>query len=430
MAQIEPFRAIRFNREELSGVIAPPYDILTAEDKEHLLAEDEHNIVAIDLPHVPPKSAGPDAVYQKAAGELTSWLDIHCLVHDRRPAFYAYHQTYQIGGRELTRKKFFARLRLEPFGEGSIYAHEQTFGGPKEDRLKLTQATRCNLSPIFGLYPDAENGVAALIDDALDRPPDQSGVLDGVQNKLWAITDPETVDEIRKALADKPIFIADGHHRYGTALMYRDQQLESLGTLRPADPINFVLAVLGGMEDPGATIQPYFRTICDLPELTLGQLQDALSDVFNWTPISTPKDAAALATALGKVGEKAMALYIAKDDACAAIKPKDADLLAPYKPERDPALRNSPYFILHRYVLDEVIAPKFNSGTPPTVHYHKSMANAMRDAVDTRGLAALMPATAMTELRNICMSGELMPQKSTYFYPKLATGMVINPLYE
>ena len=135
MAQIEPFRAIRYAQAKVSELIAPPYDILTAGDKRALLRENERNIVAIDLPHTPPKSAGPDSAYKKAAGELTRWLDIRSLVRDETPAFYAYHQTYDLGGKTMTRKMFFARLRLEPFGSGTIFPHEQTFGGPKEDRL-------------------------------------------------------------------------------------------------------------------------------------------------------------------------------------------------------------------------------------------------------------------------------------------------------
>ncbi|OQZ00637.1 MAG: hypothetical protein B6D36_14850, partial [Planctomycetes bacterium UTPLA1] len=157
MAHIEPFTALRFTERDVSNLIAPPYDILDDTDKAALLRKDDHNIVAIDLPHVPPKTAGPDEVYQRAAGEMTSWLDIRCLARDELPGLYVYHQSYKLGKKTLTRKKFFARLRLEEFGRGQVFAHEQTFGGPKEDRLKLTAATRCNVSPIFGLYPDPAN---------------------------------------------------------------------------------------------------------------------------------------------------------------------------------------------------------------------------------------------------------------------------------
>ncbi|MBK8266976.1 MAG: DUF1015 domain-containing protein [Planctomycetes bacterium] len=429
MARIEPFRGIRFTSPDVSDLIAPPYDILSDKDKKALLAKDDHNIVAVDLPHMPPKTAGPDHVYAQAAGDVTRWIDIRTLRREPKPALYAYHQTYKLGGKTLVRKKFFARLRLEEFGEGSVFPHEQTFGGPKEDRLKLTIATRCNLSPIFGLYPDSENEISGLIDEAIEREPDQSGMLDGVSNKLWVIDDAPTIKSIQVRLADKPIFIADGHHRYGTALMYRQKIMEEMGARPDEDPMNYVLAVLGGMEDPGATIQPYFRTLVQLSHITANALQKALSATFAWKPCPTPANAEALSEVLRAAGPRTIALYMAKDDACALITPKENDPLAALAPDRNPALRQSPYMILHSLLIDRVLQPNLNDGRPVSIHYHKTMEEAIKDARDHEGIACLMPATTMNELRDICLAGELMPQKSTYFFPKLATGMVINPLY-
>ncbi|MCG8405147.1 MAG: DUF1015 domain-containing protein [Phycisphaerales bacterium] len=429
MAHIEPFQAIRYGTNDVSCLVAPPYDVLSAANKKALLEKDDHNIVAIDLPHMPPKKAGPDSVYAEAAGQLTCWLDIRALIHDEQPSLYAYHQTYKLGKQTLTRKMFFARLRLEPFGTGSIFPHEQTFGGPKEDRLKLTAATRCHLSPIFGLYPDPENEVSSLIDEAIQYDPDQWGMLDGVENKLWVIDDLPTIKSIQVRLSDKPVFIADGHHRYGTALMYKEMQSDELGKVAPNDAINHVLAVLGGMEDPGATIQPYFRTITGLSGLTANDLQGALGESFNWTPAVMPSNAEMLAELLAETGPQSMALYIAKDDACVTITPKEQDMLSACEPERKPEWRQLAYTILHRHVIQAVIGPQFNDGKEPTIHYHKSMKDAIQDARKTAGVAALMPAVTMGQLRDICTAGELMPQKSTYFFPKLATGMVINPLY-
>ncbi|MEK6643579.1 MAG: DUF1015 domain-containing protein [Planctomycetota bacterium] len=429
MARIEPFAAIRYTNAEVSHLIAPPYDILSEADKQILLAKDDHNIVAVDLPHVPPKSAGPDEVYDQAAGELTSWLDIRAIARDPTPALYVYHQTYKFGTKTLTRKKFFARLRLSPFGEGSVFAHEQTFGGPKEDRLKLTLATRCHLSPIFGLYPDPGNEVATLFDDAIARDPDQLGMLEGVQNKLWVVTDEDVIAAVKGKLADRPIFIADGHHRYSTALMYHQKEMEQLVRVPEEHPVNYVLAVLCGMEDPGAVIQPYFRSMVDVPGLTTEALKTALNDVFTWTPINKPASAEELARRLAAVGPQAFALYFATENVCAVISPTDSDLLAKYEPKRKPTWRGLAYAIFHRYILDEVVQPTFCGGNAPTLHYHKNMQESIADAMETGGVAVLMPSVTMSQLRDICLAGELMPQKSTYFFPKLATGLVINPLY-
>lgn len=430
MAHIEPFTALRFTERDVSNLIAPPYDILDDSDKAALLRKDDHNIVAIDLPHVPPKTAGPDEVYQRAAGELTSWLDIRCIARDELPALYVYHQSYKLGKKTLTRKKFFARLRLEEFGRGQVFPHEQTFGGPKEDRLKLTTATRCNLSPIFGLYPDPSNEVSAILDKAIaGHEPDQAGLLDGVQNVLWVVTDRDVIEDVRKKLADKPVFIADGHHRYGTALMYRQAQIDESGEPLDSDPMNYVLAVLGGMEDPGATIMPYFRTITGLAKVTPDAVRKSLADNFKWEVVKRPKDEEALAVVLLEAGAGSMALYVASGDVCATITPTTPDVLAQIEPKRKPAWRTLPYAVLHRYIIDEVITPRLCGGTAPAIHYHKTMMEAVNDATVSSGIACLMPATTMQQLRDICTAGELMPQKSTYFYPKLATGMVVNPLY-
>ena len=429
MPRIEPFRALRYHREDVSDLIAPPYDILSRKDKKALLRKDDHNIVALDLPHFPPKTAGPDEVYAQAAGDLTCWIDVHTLAYDPKPAIYAYHQTYELAGKTLTRKHFFARLRLEPLGQGKVFPHEQTFGSPKEDRLKLTAATRCNLSPIFGLYPNEKHEISGIIDEAIQREPDQHGQLDGVENKLWVIDDLPTIKSLQVRLSEKPIFIADGHHRYETAWTYRQSHVEEIGEPAADDPINFVLTVLAEMEDPGVTILPYFRTVANLPRLTSNDLQKALTNDFTWTPTALPADDAALAKILSDAGPQAIVFYIAKDDACATIVPKGQDLLASREPDRSAAWRQLSYTILHRYVIQEVIAPQFNKGKPPTIHYHKSLDEAVADARKSSGLAALMPATTMAQLREICTAGELMPPKSTYFHPKIATGLVINPLY-
>ncbi len=429
MAQIAPFPAIRFTSGDVTSLIAPPYDVLDEADKNALLEKNDHNIVAIDLPHLPPKTAGPKSAYQKAAGDLTCWLDIRAMARDAKPGLYVYHQTYKLNGKTLTRKKFFARLRLEEFGTGKIFPHEQTFGGPKEDRLMLTAATRCNLSPIFGLYPDADNEISQLIDESIDREPDQFGHLEGVDNKLWVIDDLPTIKAIQVRMADKPIFIADGHHRYGTALMYRKQQLEDSGSVAEDDPINYVLAVLGGMEDPGATIQAYFRTMTELPGVTSNDLKDALAEDFEWTSCAAPKDVNQLSSDLAKYSHQAICLYVAKDDAYAIIKPKADDPLASLEPDHAPAWRTLSYTILHKLIIERLVQPKLNNGETVTMRYLKSMDEAVAVARETKGIACLMQATTMDQLRDICTAGELMPQKSTYFFPKLATGMVVNPLY-
>jgi uncharacterized protein (DUF1015 family) len=180
VSQIQPFRALRYATPpggDVSALLSPPYDVLSDEDKKVLLSRNAHNFVAIDLPHTPPKAAGPESVYAAASQRLQEWRERGVLVQDERPALYVYEQAYTHEGVQHRRRMFFARLRLTPFGEGDVYPHEHTFGGPKEDRLALTKATRANLSPIFGLYPDPRNEVAARLAEACPAEPLLRGTL-------------------------------------------------------------------------------------------------------------------------------------------------------------------------------------------------------------------------------------------------------------
>ena len=260
MPDIRAFQGLRYNPQQFGGsfddVIAPPYDVLDEQDKAALLARSDRNIVAVDLPFVPPKSAGPDQVYTDAAAKLKQWRDDGTLIRDEQPAIYVYHQEYTYAGKSYIRKKFFARMRIEAFGTGTVFPHEQTFGGPKEDRRKLMEATNAQLSPIFGLYSDPENAVSAVL-DVSNTEPTMTATMEGIVNRMWAVTDSKVIAAVQKQMHDRPVYIADGHHRYGTALTYRDAQGEL-----PADhPARFVFIGLCGMEDPGCLILPTHRVI-------------------------------------------------------------------------------------------------------------------------------------------------------------------------
>ncbi|MHC4089576.1 MAG: DUF1015 family protein [Planctomycetota bacterium] len=275
MAEIRPFQAIRYDQTrwggDLSNVIAPPYDVLDQSDKEALLSRSDHNIVAIDLPHIPPKSAGPPEVYQRSAQMLDGWLESGALVRESQPALYVYHQVFEHDGKRYTRRKFIARLRLVPFSEGIVLPHEQTFGGPKEDRLALTKATRCNVSPVFALYTDPQDAVGQALARITSRQPEVVATTDDVENRLWVITEAAVTEAVTAVMAEKRIFIADGHHRYGTALNYRQFVTGQSGALPGDHPANYVMVVLGSMDDPGSLILPYNRVLVG-PDATVGKI--------------------------------------------------------------------------------------------------------------------------------------------------------------
>jgi uncharacterized protein (DUF1015 family) len=428
VAEIQPLRAIRYRAADLGALVAPPYDILDAPEKKALLARNPRNIVALDLPHTPPKEAGPQAEYAAAARTLEAWLADGTLARDEAPALYVYHQRFAVEGRSYVRRMFFARLRLEPFGSGRVFPHEQTFGGPKEDRLRLMRATRCQLSPIFGLYPDAANRTAAALDAAAQRAPDAFADADGVENRLWVVCDPAAIGRVREEMLARAVYIADGHHRYTTALNYRDELASASpgGRLPPEHPAHFVLTVFLAMEDPGALILPTHRVVVDRP----GQGADLLAALVDrFDRLSTDvKDSATCAAALPANGPQAIGVFDGATGRYTIIRPKDADVLSAVEPGRAAAWRRLSYAILHRYVIDEVLTRRLGGGSAPAIHYVKPLADAVAEARAARGVAFLMQPCTMAELRDVCAAGELMPQKTTYFYPKLATGLVINPL--
>lgn len=412
MLDLRPFAAIRYDArrfgKDLSNLIAPPYDVLDESDKADLLARNAHNIVAIDLPHVPPKEAGPPAAYERSASLLRQWLTEGVLVREAQPALYVYHQSFQQDGRMYTRKKFIARLRLMPFSEGVILPHERTFGGPKEDRLALMKATRCNLSPIFGLYSDADNRVSKSLAGAIHRSADFVANLDGVENKVWIVTDAVLIRQIADEMQTKKVYIADGHHRYGTALLYRDYVAGVTGGLSTEHPANFVMFVLASMDDPGCLILPYYRVIGGI---SLESLLHAWSD--------------GVAGATGTRGHD-LGLWDATSGKEARVLFTNRSVLRTLEPGEVAPWYDLDYAYLHRYLIDEMLVRKLN--LVPDIHYAKSREQAQSIARQFGGVALLVNATPMAHLRAVSDAGGLMPQKSTYFHPKLATGITINPL--
>jgi len=426
--EIRAFRGLRYNpgrfKDDFSKLIAPPYDVLTGNDKAALLAKHDRNIVGVDLPFVPPKSAGPDELYEQAAKTLSAWQQDGTIITEEKPALYVYHQQYEYGGRQFTRKKLFTQMRLEEFGKGTVFPHEHTFGGPKADRLKLMTATRCQLSAVFGLYSDPDSAVSDLL-NVSSKPTDITAELDGIVNRLWVVTDEAVIQAVAKQLATRPVFIADGHHRYGTALNYRDQLLAD-GDLPMDHPARFILIGLCAMEDPGAVILPTHRTISAFgemtPDLVLDSLRDGvdlrevtcdLSDPENLLPADSPDD---------------LCVYVADGDKTYAGKYSQRAKLAELAPDQSPAWRELDVAYIHRYLIDELVTKEILGGAAPTIQYLKQAAKALETARECNGIALICKACSMAQLRAVSEAGDLMPQKSTYFYPKLATGLVISPL--
>ena len=257
MPQIAPFQAIRYDLDHvgsLSEVIAPPYDVIDPKLQDQLYKRHPANVIRIILNRDEPGDSG-DERYERAAKFVKQWLNEGVLKREPKPAYYVYHQQFEADGKTFRRRGFMGRVRIQPFGEGNIYPHEETHPKAKVDRLKLTTATQQNNSQIFGLYPDPDNEVITLLDQATEgiEPIEATDHL-GVRHMMWPVTDESVAEKVGELMKDRPMFVADGHHRYETACNYRDQVAAERGELPENHPANFVMTMLVGMSDPGMIV--------------------------------------------------------------------------------------------------------------------------------------------------------------------------------
>lgn len=434
MAHIRPFTAVRYaNRlaKDLSNLIAPPYDVLNEHGKAALQARHPNNIVTIDLPHLPPKTVGPDSIYEQANLTLHAWLNANILARDPRPALYPYMQTYEHHGRTFHRRGFFALVRLSPFGQGQVVPHERTHAEPIEDRLKLMRFTSAQLSPIFGLFNDPKNEVTNLLYHNIARPI-CSASLDGIRNDLWAVPDAEVETKVIDLFGHKPVYIADGHHRYTTALKYQEEIRQQLGGKLPeSHPANWCLFSLVSMQDPGLLILPTHRLIGGLRSFNAALLAVSIKDHFEMTEVPLASDGIAhfAHTTLPKLPPHTLGLFDGTTRKLYKLYLKDPSVLYHLEPDRSDAWRHLDVAILHSYLLDEVIRPRFSPGHEPTISYTADPDEIAPQVDGSRyQIALLLQSTPLHALEELGRHNEVMPQKSTYFYPKIATGMVINPL--
>lgn len=441
MPQLRPIPGIVFNRNgqaDISSKIAPPYDVLTAESKGKLVDRDPHNIVVIDLPHLPAKTVGPDEAYSGAGERFSQWLSEGVLERPDKRALYVYQQTYTVGGTTYNRRGIIGNVATRPFGPGTdgfggIFPHEQTFSAAKEDRLKLMRATTAQLSPIFGLYSDPDNSIGEMLAGVIEsREADFFGITpaDGVRHDVWIVDDQAGIDAFTQKLAPSDIFIADGHHRYNTALNYHKEVGAKDGDL--ADSCLFVLIA---MQDPGMIVLPTHRVLGNMKGLTLEAFAEKAADYLDIKPFAG-SDVAALEAALPKAGTHAMGLYIPGESgpklAIATTKSADpiGEQLGGELAAKCDAFRQLDVAILQHVIVEQVCEKHFTpAGENVVWKFPHELSQFEKDAnADGFQLGVVMQATPLDAVRQVSEAGELMPQKSTFFYPKLATGLVINPL--
>jgi uncharacterized protein (DUF1015 family) len=447
MPTIQPFRGLRYDLGHvgsLSDVVTPPYDVISPELQDELYKKHPVNFIRLELNREEPGDSKHSNKYMRAAKFLKNWRQEGVMQVDPDPALYVYHQTFRHASQEVTRRGFMGRVRLERFGEGKIYPHEETHSGPKQDRLLLTKACRANLSQIFGLYPDPENAAQNLLENAVrgQTPLTATDHL-GVVHRLWPVTNVKVLGDVAAIMDARPLFIADGHHRYETACNYRDE-LAQQGPLDPNHPANFVLTQCVSMNDPGLLVLPTHRLFRGIKPIKSDLLQSRLGASFQTRTIAKGANRApSLWEDLEIAGEQGkLSFYTAADDTWthAAITPQGEARLAEIAGEHSADWRGLGVSILHRLVMETLLRYQ-DLPKPLYVHSADEVAEALlkgdtvgRDATGQMGaggrfeLAALVMPATVDHVRAISEHGERMPAKSTYFYPKLLGGMVVHLL--
>jgi uncharacterized protein (DUF1015 family) len=430
MAEIAPFAGLRYDLTRVGDaarVLAPPYDVIGEGEREELEARHPHNVVRLELP----RGEG-DTRYAAAAKLLNAWVSEGVLRREPAPALYVYEQQFVWAGQSHTRRGFIAAVRLEPIEARVVLPHEHTLSGPKEDRRKLMAETRAQISQVFGLYRDAEGTAEAELGAATAGAPALDATTpDGVRHRLWVTTDAARGARLAAVLRDKQILIADGHHRYETMVSLRDQ-LRAPGAAPGSDPADYGAMFLARAEDPGLLVLPTHRLIRNLPGFEVAGLLAGAAPAFEVThgEEATPQEIEARLqreAAAGPGGRVVFALRVPGDAGTTwlALKPiVDLSALGP------PALRSLDVTVLHSVLLAPLLGIDADAMARQShLDYTHDTAEALRriDSGEAQ-VAFLMNATKVHQVLDACEAGFVLPQKSTYFQPKLATGLVMYRL--
>ena len=437
MADVRPLPGICYADEgRLAALVTPPYDVISPEAQARYYERDPHNIIRLELGRDEPGDDDLDNRYTRAAADFAEWRRTSVLRQDA-PSLYLYEQRFNSGGQSHARTSLLARVRLEPWDAGVILPHERTLSKPKDDRLKLTRACAATLSPIMSLYDDPAGELASILATVQTQPPVAAFSDDtGEEQRLWVVRDEALAAQIAAFFADRQLYIADGHHRYETALTYREEVRGQRPDLDADDAVNFTLMGLTALEDSGLVVLPTHRILRDLDAARLSALDQTLAAAFTSEPLDG--DSAAWMRALAEAGQSGTAFVLVRPNGARLLRLTDAGHAALQSVHGEDvgtsdAWRALDVAVLHALVLDAALGV-----TPDAVRAGEHVsytrdaeaaAAAVQAGSDEAQLAVLLNATPPAAIRDVARAGDRMPQKSTYFYPKLMTGLVINPLW-
>ena len=426
MANIKAFRGMRYNTEKagkLAELCCPPYDIISESERLAFIDSNEYNVIRLELPK------DGDDVYRTAGEVLDAWRKQGVLIHEDKPAVYIYEEEFNAYNKRRSIKGIIARVKIEEFSKGVILPHEFTLSKAKADRFNLMKATNCNFSQIYALYMDEEHTTLNTI-DALSAGDPDCKFTDGdrITHKLWIITDEDVIAKLVADFAGRRLYIADGHHRYETALNYRDYCREN-GISKPGDPQDYQMIYLVDMEHPGLVVFPTHRMVRDLKKFDRNNVLSACEQYFEITCYKNVSNLNSKLSEQYKLGKKAFAFYVGKGEWYLLVL-RDIEVMNKALPGLSSASRQLDVSVLHTLILEKVMGiDKENMANQTNLTYTKFFEEAIMkvDSGEFQCSFILNP-TRVTEIRDVAAAGEKMPQKSTYFYPKMITGMVMNDL--
>ena len=410
---------------KIGELCCPPYDIISEEERLGYIAENEYNVIRLELP----KEGGD--VYKTAGEVLDMWRNTGVLVHEIKPAVYIYEEEFNAYNKRSSVKGIIVRVKVEEFSKGVILPHEFTLSKAKADRFNLMKATNCNFSQIYALYMDEEHTTLKTIDRLSDRKPDQKFTdSDHVTHKLWIITDEKVIEKLVNDFADRKLYIADGHHRYETALNYRNYCREN-GISKEGDPQDYQMMYLVDMQHPGLVVFPTHRMVRDLESFDKNEVLKGCEEYFDIKKFTSVGNINSELAKQYKQGKKAFGFYCGKGEWYLLVL-KDIEVMADVLPDLSEASQQLDVSVLHSLILEKTMGiDKENMANQINLTYTKFFEEAiMKVDKGEFQCSFILNPTRVTEIRDVAAAGEKMPQKSTYFYPKMITGMVMNDLNE
>lgn len=433
MAEIIPFKALRYDPDQvkLEDVLTQPYDKITPEMQSKYYERSAHNLVRIILGKAGETDTDTFNIYTRAAEYLHDWRSSGILKQDPEPGIYAYSQTFTLPGtRDLAERRGLIALgRLHDYADGVVFRHEQTLAKPRADRLNLLRATRAHFGQIFMLYSDPKDEIEALLKKRIEEDPDTS-LLDEYEtlHRVWRIHDPALIQTVQQRMRDKKLLIADGHHRYETALAYRNERRAESGSSDPNAPYEFVMMTLIPMESRGLVILPTHRIVHGLPTFDRERMLEAAGQFFEIDRIDLRTESRSATTLLGQAGENGTAFV--------AVTRQGPYLMRAKKNAVQDALGQVPSLQreldvvqLHRIMLERVLGISEEAvRNQENVRYERDAFEAISWVRQGANVAFLMNPAKIDQVRDIAFGGEVLPQKSTDFYPKLLSGLAIYAL--